>query len=93
MNATSGTYLIGLDYGSESARGVLVDAESGRVVSSLTHEYRHGVMSASLPGGEALGRGWALQVATDYTEAAEVILGGLGRERTILGIGLGFTAS
>ena len=93
MSATSGAYLIGLDYGSESARGVLIDVESGRVISSLTHEYRHGVMSASLPSGEALGRGWALQVATDYTEAAEVILGGLGRDRRVLGIGVGFTAS
>lgn len=93
MSETSGVYLIGLDYGSESARGVLLDAESGRVVSSLTHEYRHGVMSASLPSGEALGRGWALQVATDYTEAAEIILGGLGRDRRVVGIGVGFTAS
>ena len=93
MSTTSGGYLIGLDFGSESARGVLLDTESGRVVASLTHEYRHGVMSASLPGGEGLERGWALQVATDYTEAAEVILGGLGRERHVLGIGVGFTAS
>lgn len=93
MSAKSGAYLIGLDFGSESARGVLLDADSGQVVSSLTHEYRHGVLSASLPGGEALERGWALQVATDYTEAAELILGGLGRQRTVLGIGLGFTAS
>ncbi|MFT3848371.1 MAG: FGGY-family carbohydrate kinase [Propionivibrio sp.] len=93
MSTTGDSYLIGLDYGSESARGVLLDAESGRVINSLTHEYRHGVMSASLPNGEALARGWALQVATDYTEAAEIILGGLGRGRHVLGIGIGFTAS
>ena len=78
MSTAGDGYLIGLDFGSESARGVLLEAESGRVVGSLTHDYRHGVMSASLPGGEALTRGWALQVATDYTEAAEVILAGLG---------------
>ena len=93
MSTAGDGYLIGLDFGSESARGVLLEAESGRVVGSLTHDYRHGVMSASLPGGEALTRGWALQVATDYTEAAEVILAGLGRGRRVLGIGLGFTAS
>ena len=89
MSTAGDGYLIGLDFGSESARGVLLEAESGRVVGSLTHDYRHGVMSASLPGGEALTRGWALQVATDYTEAAEVILAGLGRGRRVLGIGLG----
>ena len=54
MSTAGDGYLIGLDFGSESARGVLLEAESGRVVGSLTHDYRHGVMSASLPGGEAL---------------------------------------
>lgn len=93
MGAANDGYLIGLDFGSESARGVLLEVETGQVVDSLTHDYRHGVMSLALPSGEALERGWALQVATDYTEAAAVILGGLGRGRNILGIGLGFTAS
>lgn len=93
MSTAGDGYLIGLDFGSESARGVLLEAGSGRVVGSLTHAYRHGVMSASLPDGEMLARGWALQVAPDYTEAAEAILAGLGRGRHVLGIGIGFTAS
>lgn len=89
----NGTYLIGLDFGSESARGVLVDAQSGQAIESLTHTYRHGVMTAALPGGQVLPRGWALQHAPDYTEAAAIILDGLGRGHEILGIGIGFTAS
>ena len=93
MSTAGDGYLIGLDFGSESARGVLLEAGSGRVVGSLTHAYRHGVMSASLPDGEMLARGWALQVAPDYTEAAEAILAGLGRGRHVLGTGIGFTAS
>ena len=63
----SSTYLIGLDFGSESARGVLVDTQSGQVIESLTHAYRHGVMTAVLPSGQLLPRGWALQHAPDYT--------------------------
>ncbi len=86
-------FLIGLDYGTQSARGVLVDAESGAVVASHTHAYRHGTLSAALPDGTPLAPGWALQCATDYTEAAEAILGRLGRGRQVHGIGLGFTAS
>ncbi len=85
--------LIGLDFGSESARGVLLDAQSGRVLGSLTHAYKHAVMTEALPGGQPLARGWALQYAPDYTEAAEIILSGLGRNRTIQSIGIGFTAS
>lgn len=86
-------YLIGLDYGSESARGVLVDVRTGRVEASQTHAYRHGVMSACLPDGTPLPPFWALQDAADYTEAAASILGALGRGRVVRAIGIGFTAS
>ena len=50
-------------------------------------------MTKSLPNGTALPRGWALQNAADYLEAAEEILGKLGRDRVVESIGLGFTAS
>ena len=89
----SNGYLIGLDFGSESARGVLLEEGTGRVIGSLTYAYKHCVLTESLPGGEALPKGWALQVAPDYTEAALHILKGLGNARRILSIGLGFTAS
>ncbi|HEY0121378.1 MAG TPA: ribulokinase [Rhizobium sp.] len=87
------TFIIGLDYGSESARGVLIDTTSGRQIASHTHAYRHGIMTQTLPGGGALSRGWALQNAADYIEAATEILSRLGRGRRIEGIGIGFTAS
>lgn len=87
------TFLIGLDYGSESARGVLIDTASGQQIASHTHSYRHGIMTQALPGGAPLARGWALQNAPDYIEAATEILSRLGGGREIDGIGLGFTAS
>lgn len=87
------TYLIGLDYGSESARGVLVDVASGRQVAHHVHAYRNGIMTRSLPDGTPLPPDFALQNAEDYTEAAYEILSRLGRGRTVAGIGLGFTAS
>jgi L-ribulokinase len=86
-------YFIGLDYGTESARGVLIDAASGEQAAAHAHNYRHGVMTRSLPDGTALPRGWALQDAADYLEAAAEILSALGRDRVIEGIGIGFTAS
>lgn len=86
-------YLIGLDYGTESARGVLVNVNTGQIEDSHTHIYRHGVMSSSLPNGTALPPFWALQDATDYIEAAGIILAAIGRGRLVRGIGLGFTAS
>lgn len=86
-------YLIGLDYGSESARGVLINITTGRQDGYVVHPYAHGIMSATLPGGTPLPPNFALQVATDYLEAAEEILGTLGRDREIAGIGIDFTAS
>lgn len=86
-------YLIGLDFGSESARGVLIEVETGLQVAHHVHPYRHGIMTRTLPGGTALPQDFTLQNAEDYTEAAFEILSRLGRGRAVDGIGLGFTAS
>ncbi len=86
-------YLIGLDYGTESARGVLIDVRSGAVVNSATFTYPHGVMAEVLPDGTSLPHGFALQDARDYTAAAEYILRTLANGLEVEGIGLGFTAS
>ncbi|MBB3713051.1 L-ribulokinase [Limimaricola variabilis] len=86
-------HVIGLDFGSASARGVLLEADTGRQIASHVHAYRHDTLTTGLPCGEPLAHGWALQVATDYTEAAEAILSAIGRGREVAGIGIGFTAS
>jgi L-ribulokinase len=86
-------FLIGLDFGTASARGVLVDAQTGAQVESTVHRYRHGVLSNALPTGRAIQPGYALQVPADYLEAAEDILRSLGQGRVILSIGVAFTAS
>lgn len=85
--------LIGLDFGSESARGVLVDAGDGAVLQHAVHPYPHGVISGHLPDGTPLPASFALQDATDYLEAAEAILARLGGGRSVAGIGIDFTAS
>jgi L-ribulokinase len=86
-------FLIGLDYGTESARGVLLDASTGELVASHSHPYRHGVMTEALPNGRPLPPAWALQCAPDYVAAAEALFEAFGRGRRVRGIGVGFTAS
>jgi L-ribulokinase len=86
-------YVIGLDLGSESARGVLINVGTATVEASYSWEYTHGVMVGELPDGTPLSPFWALQNALDYTQATEAILERLGRGRVILGIGIGCTAS
>jgi L-ribulokinase len=89
----SETYVIGLDFGSESARGVLIEASTGRQAAYHDHAYRHGIMTEALPGGRPLPAGFALQEAADYLVAAEIILTAIGAGRNVAGIGLDFTAS
>ncbi|MQT15419.1 FGGY-family carbohydrate kinase [Segnochrobactrum spirostomi] len=86
------TYLIGLDFGTDSARGVLVDAATGAQEAYHVHPYRHGVVTGRL-GPTPLPPGFALQVPADYVEAAEAILRAIGAGREVAAIGLDFTAS
>lgn len=88
-----GRYLIGLDFGTLSVRGVLIDADSGMALDHHASAYRQGVMSGSLSSRKALPPGFALQDAGDYLVAAQEVLTRLGRGRHILSIGLDFTAS
>lgn len=88
-----GSVVIGLDFGSESARGVRLDDQSGRLEASETYAYRHGIMTQALADGTVLPPSWALQDADDYLEAAHHLLERLGRERRVSGIGVAFTAS
>lgn len=89
----TGRYLIGLDFGTLSVRGVLIDAESGVAADHHASPYRHSIMSESLPDGTPLPSGFALQDARDYIIAAEEVLLRLGQDRHILAIGIDFTAS
>lgn len=62
-------YTIGMDFGTESGRVLLVDVTNGQEVATSVHPYPHGVISESLPGTAIrLGRDWALQDPADYFE-------------------------
>lgn len=93
MNDGQPSYIVGLDFGSESARGILLDAATGAEVAIHVHPYAHRIMDDHLPDGTPLPPAWSLQDASDYIEATRVILKALGEGRRILSIGLDFTAS
>ena len=67
-------YSIGLDYGTESGRAVLVDVSNGAVMAQATKMYTHGVMDEYLPDGTKLPMDFALQHPMDYLEVAEVTI-------------------
>ena len=88
-------YSLGIDFGSLSARAVIVDVENGRQVASRSCPYAHGVIEEM--GGKPLGEGWALQDPADYRQSMitcvkeAVAVSGVSAE-DIIGIGVDFTA-
>lgn len=89
-------FAVGLDFGTESARMVLVDVVSGDEAAVEVVPYPHGVLTQTLPDGAPLGPDWALQHPADYLATAEDLLrkaAQAARGGTVVGIGVDFTAS
>ncbi len=91
-------YSIGVDFGTESGRAVLVKVDNGEEVASSVHEYKDGVIDEFLPDtGIRLEPDWALQNPTDYIQTLQktipVLLKKSGvNARDIIGIGIDFTS-
>lgn len=91
-------YSIGLDFGTESGRAVLVDVADGRVAAQTSKAYPHGVMDEYLPDGVTrLPLDFALQHPMDYLEVAETVIPALLREAgvsagDVIGLSTDFTS-
>lgn len=62
-------FSIGIDFGTESARALLVRVSDGAEMATAVHAYGDGVIDERLPGGQELPADWALQNPDDYVEA------------------------
>lgn len=92
-----GKYVIGIDYGTLSARALLVHSKSGEEIADVEYKYPHGVMDEKLPNGKKLDLDWALQHPQDYIDALtriipKVLEKGDVSADDIIGIGVDFTA-
>lgn len=98
MSATK-KYTIGIDFGTESARAVLVDVNNGDIAASAVYQYFHGVITETLPESKvALDPDWALQHPNDYLNALKRTLPKLLKASQInpgqvIAIGTDFTGS
>ena len=91
-------YTIGVDFGSLSARAVLMRVSDGEVVSTRVFEYPHGVLYDTLPAGTPLPPNWALQVPADYRNALHILIPRLMADtgvkpEQIIGLGLDVTST
>ena len=91
-------FVMGIDYGTESGRAVVVRARNGELLSSVIVPYTDGVIDARLPGGPKLEHDWALQNPRDYLLVVEkgvpraLKAAGVKPEK-VIGLGTDFTAS
>jgi len=91
-------YAIGVDYGTQSGRAVLVDLSNGYEAAEHVTPYRHHVIDEQLPlSGIKLGHDWALQHPADYIEVLETSVPAVMKEAGIepadvVGLGIDFTA-
>jgi L-ribulokinase len=91
-------YSIGIDFGTESGRAVLVDVVDGREVATSVHHYANGVIDEYLPASEIrLEPDWALQDPNDYLEVFKTTIPAMWTESGIdpadvIGLGIDFTA-
>jgi L-ribulokinase len=91
-------YAVGVDFGTESGRAVLIDVTSGEEIASAVHPYANGVIDARLPdSGVELEPDWALQDPNDYIEvykhAIPAVLAKSGADpEDVIGVGIDFTA-
>jgi L-ribulokinase len=91
-------HAIGLDFGTESGRAVLVDVTNGQEIATAVHPYGDGVIDEALPsGGVPLPNDFALQNPADYIEVLRVTIPAVLREGgvdpdDVIGIGTDFTA-
>ncbi|MDP6381276.1 MAG: ribulokinase, partial [Phycisphaerae bacterium] len=91
-------YTIGVDFGTESARAVLVRVADGKELAIKAWNYSNGVITEKLPGTSVrLEHDWALQDPDDYIRALErtippVLRAGKVKADDVIGIGIDFTA-
>ena len=64
-------YALGMDFGTQSGRAVLVRLQDGEEVAVSVCSYQHGVMDRFLPSGKALPSNFALQHPMDYLQVLE----------------------
>ena len=91
-------YTIGVDFGTESGRAMLVDVANGRELATSVHPYANGVIDEALPeSGIRLEPDWALQDPNDYLEVFKQAVPAVIKESgvdpaDVIGLGIDFTA-
>jgi L-ribulokinase len=94
------SYVVGVDFGTESGRAVVIDARDGRELGSSVYRYSNGVIDDHLPAPDddvRLEPDWALQDPDDYLRTFQQAVPAALRQAVVdpaavIGVGIDFTA-
>jgi L-ribulokinase len=95
---TEPAYALGVDFGTESGRALLLDLGTGAEVAVSEVAYAHGVIDRELPlGGEQLPPDWALQHAGDWIAVLDAAIPAVLEQAPqaadrVAGLGVDFTS-
>jgi L-ribulokinase len=94
-----GKYAIGVDFGTESGRSIIVDVSDGLELAAAVYPYSNGVIDERLPLDRpvSLPPDWALQDPDDYLRVFKATIPAVLRESgvdaaDVIGVGIDFTA-
>ena len=90
-------FTIGVDYGTQSGRAVLVDIATGEEKATAISVYPHGVMDDCLPDGTKLDNDFALEHPQDYLDVLSETIPAVLKEAKVdaddvIGVAIDFTA-
>jgi L-ribulokinase len=91
-------YAIGVDFGTESGRALLVDVGNGKELATAVYKYQNGVIDEFLPETHRrLPPDWALQDPEDYVRVFKRTIPAVVKQSgvdpaDVIGIGIDFTA-
>ena len=97
MSRPQDKFTLGLDFGTESGRVMLVHAATGEEAAWSVIPYPRGVIDRCLPNGTPLGPDWALQDPRDYLEVLRKGIPTVLRQAgaspdQVAGVGVDFTS-
>jgi L-ribulokinase len=95
---TQPAYALGVDFGTESGRALLLDLRTGEEAAVSEVAYAHGAIDRTLPAtGEQLPPDWALQDPDDWVAVLETAIPAVleavgGAREAVVGLGVDFTS-
>src|SRR5689334_10214821 len=89
---------IGIDFGTESVRSILVDVDGGDIIATAVSQFPDGVIDTRLPDSEVtLPSDWALQNPADWLTGLDATIGAVMASskltpESVIGLGIDFTS-